>query len=535
MWPRPARSAATASPIRGLELQLAVEGEAARQVQRRLRVEAAVDDRGHELGLAGRLVVPAHHPEHAGGAAAAAQQAGDDGVHRPLARPDRVRMPGLDPEGPAAAVQQHAGLGVEQAAAEAVEDRVDEGDGIAVAVDDAEIDGVAMLRLGPQRRAAGALRVDPPAQRAQHLLRQQGARVVRQVVGVADQRVAVVIGDLGRLGEQVDAVGLRHLRRQIVAGQHAEDHQRRQPLAVRRALDHLGAVIVEPDRVDPVGDLAAGGEIVERVQPALGLEQADQRLRHRALVEGSGAMGGDVAQPGAELRLGMPVADRRDPAAGQEHGAAAGVAGQEAGILGPVPGDARRHRIALLGIEDGAGEQPVERQRPVLFMQPAPGRDRARHRHRMRAALRDRRQALGRQRLRRGRARGAAAAVQRQRVAPGRGVEHEAVAADAGHVGFGHALHRDRGQRRVDRVAAIHQHLEPRGRGQRMRGGDRRLARDQRRAPRLAEIPLHVPCLFPFEPLVDIGAGGRWQPHLGARRTRSDQDSRGSVKTYMQD
>src|ERR1700686_309593 len=45
---------------RRLELQLAVEGEAARRVGRLLRIQALVEQAGDQRRVAGRLIVPAH-------------------------------------------------------------------------------------------------------------------------------------------------------------------------------------------------------------------------------------------------------------------------------------------------------------------------------------------------------------------------------------------------------------------------------------------------------------------------------------------
>ena len=68
--------------------------------------------------------------------------------------------PGVGAEHRAAAVQQHAAFGRQDAAAELVEQRVDEGDRVAVAVDDAEIDRVLVLALVIDRRGAGAVEAD---------------------------------------------------------------------------------------------------------------------------------------------------------------------------------------------------------------------------------------------------------------------------------------------------------------------------------------------------------------------------------------
>ena len=82
----------------------------------------------------------------------------------------------------------------------------------------------------------------------------------------------------------------------------------------------------------------------------------------------------------------------------------------------------------------------------------------------------------------------AAGAVERHGRAGLRRVEHEAVAADAGHVRLGDAQHRRGGERRVDGVAAGAQHVERGERRQWVRGGRHRLAGNRRRAAGLMKI-----------------------------------------------
>ena len=68
----------------------------ARRVERALRVEAAVDERVHELEVALRLHRAAHHAERAPQLAVAEQEPGDDRVERPPPRRSRFGCPGSD-------------------------------------------------------------------------------------------------------------------------------------------------------------------------------------------------------------------------------------------------------------------------------------------------------------------------------------------------------------------------------------------------------------------------------------------------------
>ena len=74
------------------------------------------------------------------------QHAGNDGVHRPLARGDAVGVGRIHVERAAPVLQDHPATGPDQAAAEGMEQRVDETDGVAVTIDDAEIDRIGVRR-----------------------------------------------------------------------------------------------------------------------------------------------------------------------------------------------------------------------------------------------------------------------------------------------------------------------------------------------------------------------------------------------------
>src|SRR3546814_4443104 len=82
-----------------------------------------------------RLVLPAHHAEGHLRAAVLRQHRRDDGVHWPLAARDRVGMTFGRTEAQTATVQHDAALRRHDAATEGMEQRIDEGDGVAVTVD----------------------------------------------------------------------------------------------------------------------------------------------------------------------------------------------------------------------------------------------------------------------------------------------------------------------------------------------------------------------------------------------------------------
>ena len=143
-------------------------GEAARRVDRLLRVHAEVDQVRQHPDVAGRLVVALHHPERHQQPPVAAEHRRDDGVQRPLAAAGLVGMARRQVEAGAAVLEVDPEPRRGQPRAEAVVGRIDHRHRHPVAVDDAEKDGVAVDRLAGRRRARrspGRGRSAPPAAR----------------------------------------------------------------------------------------------------------------------------------------------------------------------------------------------------------------------------------------------------------------------------------------------------------------------------------------------------------------------------------
>ena len=76
--------------------------------------------------------------------AVARQHRRDDGVERPLAAGDDIGMPAIEHEAAGAIVKDDAGFGADDAGTEVVENRVDEGDGVALRIDNGDERGVVM-------------------------------------------------------------------------------------------------------------------------------------------------------------------------------------------------------------------------------------------------------------------------------------------------------------------------------------------------------------------------------------------------------
>ncbi|MNE89503.1 hypothetical protein D3C80_1869150 [compost metagenome] len=91
-----------------------------------------------------------------------------------------------------------------------MEDGVDEGDRIALTIDNAEIDRVLVFRLIPENRWQGAFHVDTGAQCGDHLVGEQFLGNARAVIGIGDQSITVMIGNLGCFRMQMDAISIGH-------------------------------------------------------------------------------------------------------------------------------------------------------------------------------------------------------------------------------------------------------------------------------------------------------------------------------------
>ena len=90
------------------------------------QVLAAIEHLRQDMGMARRLKLSAHHAERHHGAPVAAEHARNDGVQRALAGRDGVGVASLHAKARAAVLQEHAGFGCINAAAEGREEGVDE-------------------------------------------------------------------------------------------------------------------------------------------------------------------------------------------------------------------------------------------------------------------------------------------------------------------------------------------------------------------------------------------------------------------------
>jgi hypothetical protein len=223
----------------------------------------------------------------------------------------------------------------------------------------------------------------------------------------------------------------------------------------------------------------------------IGVQRCNHVLRDRAFVEGARPVLGDGLERCGERRKLDHAALGRRLAIEQVMARGALAVAELGKLLCPVETDTRRDREAVLCVVDRRREHAIERPRPACLEDRAPGFDRAGHIDRERRGRRNRRHALVEQRLRGGLRAGAAAAVVAPHRLAGLGDQREAVAADAGHVWFNHAEHRNCGDCGIDRVAAGTQDVDGRQRRERMRGRSHAVLGDDRRAAREMEVACH--------------------------------------------
>ncbi len=225
--------------------------------------------------------------------------------------------------------------------------------------------------------------------------------------------------------------------------------QRGDALAVGRQLVQRHAAVGRPDRLDPVGSMAA--EVLHREEAAVGLGEGDEGLGDLARVEGVPALLSDQTQALGQVRVAEDLALLRRLAVGQEGHREPRLVAEDARGAIPRGGDHLRHGPALLGGADGRREHVLHRHAAELAVQREPAVDGARHGPGVGAVERDP-AALGRLHLvRRQRQRRAPRAVQAvellRLLVPD---DREEVAADA--VGGG----LEEAERGVDRDRGVH-------------------------------------------------------------------------------
>ena len=386
-------------------------------------------------------------------------------------------------------VEDHARALGDDARAETEIGRVDETDGVAVLVDDGDVDRVAVHRHVDGRKIRARVReIDHPCQTVRSRAGQHMLDRHRHFRRVGEQGIARRVGKSRRLDLDVQPVGGERIALGLEARQDVEDHERYDALAVRRAFVD---VVAAETRLDRRHILAPGDcEILQRVQTAAALQQRDHLLRDLSRVEGVASLGRDSAEGRGEFGLPVHLTDlwraplrEKDPPCDR-------IGGQHLCLLLPVEMHAGRDGIAVLGELDCWSEQRAQRQRAMIGVELGPGVDGAGNHDGMRRLPFEFLDALGCEpRGSRGRGGATGSVIGDDLAGPLLRHQHETVSADAGRSRFDDALDGAGGYGRIERVAARFQDPDgsKRGRGMRRRG--HAMPRDDDRTVRFLEIP----------------------------------------------
>ena len=393
-------------------------------------------------------------------------------MKRTLAWSHCIRQARSEREAGAAIVEREAGAGHDDARTEFVEQRIDERHHVAVFVGDGEIHRLARDALRARIGAAHRLRaIDVAAPLGDERLGENCLRREREEVRVTGVPREIGVRELLRLDEQVQIRrGVMSQRFEIIGFEDLEHLEYRDPLIVRGQLPHPIALEVHRDRRHPRRRVFP--EVVHRDESAKLLDAIHDALSERAPIQRGRPLGGDLTQRAGVVRIREPVAGLRRHAVAQEGRACARVAAKEVRLARPVSRDHGRDDEAIVGVADRGRDRLRERDRPVLVEQRLPAGERARDRDRL-DATRDVRGAAAPQQLLacHQRTRAAARVERDQSFLFGAPEEREHVATDASHHRLDDGQHRRGGDRGVDRVAAVLEDVECRGRRERLARG----------------------------------------------------------------
>ena len=239
--------------------------------------------------------------------------------------------------------------------------------------------------------------------------------------------------------------------------------QHHEALRIRRALEHVDALVVDAHRGVFVG--GDGGEILPIDQAALGLHVGRELLGDGALVERGAAFRADLAQRGREILLDHAIAEAKRRVAAEPD-----LPGRRRHFLAAVAdgaGERFGDRKAAIGELDRGGEQFGQRPGAVGLRGELGARDGRRHADREDAVAGE--AALAFVEVDGRRHRRDAGAVDELHLAGLREIDqHEHVAAEPRHLGLGQPLHGPRRDGRIDGVAARLQDADAGFRGERM-------------------------------------------------------------------
>ena len=231
-------------------------------------------------------------------------------------------------------------------AAVRVEKRIDEADGVALLVDDGDVDGVLVLGAGERRQILDRMRqIDL---RRQFVGQAIGQEIVDRNLGmrrIAHECVARCISEARRFDLEVKVVDVERIRLRLEARQDVQDCQSDDSLPVRRAFVDRPSTKFRRDRLHVLALCAR--EIIRRMQSAHALEIDDHVLGDRPAIEGGGPFAANRFQRVGKLRLTLDRAYARRFAVDQKGASRCRIAAKDVALLANVMRDAWRDRISV--------------------------------------------------------------------------------------------------------------------------------------------------------------------------------------------
>ena len=273
------------------------------------------------------------------------------------------------------------------------------------------------------------------------------------MVGAA-QRLDFVVHALRRMEtERAHRIAFKHVER------FAQHHAAR---AGRGCRNHVPAAIIASDR--PALDRLVSGEVACGDDAAMRLACSDDAARDRAVVEGGGAIARDQRERGGKIGLNQPFARLPGLAVVEEHRCAGIVLGEIARTLGQEAGAAFVKDETVACKQNGGRHQLCARPRAIARQRQFEPGNRPWNADRLvpaRAEARDDVALAVLVQRGRGRRRRGFAEIDESLAPVGQPHGHEPAAADVAGCGEGHRQRVSHRHRRIDRVAAVAQHLDP--------------------------------------------------------------------------
>ncbi|MDR6756362.1 hypothetical protein J2Y48_001652 [Mycoplana sp. BE70] len=289
----------------------------------------------------------------------------------------------IEPEAAAAVLENDPGARAYDSASERMKRRIDERDGVSLAIDNRDVDRVAIRQGDIGQIGHRAVALDRGRERTRIVSRQQSIDGHIHLIRIADVPVSIAIGEPTRLDLQMQSLNTAWTEPlQIKFRKDVEHQQCRQALIVGRHLVYVMAAVGNAHWLDILA--GGGGKIIECMESAERLKAADKILGDSAFVKARPAPRCNRSQRRRQFGLNVHGTRLQRSAILQKQTGGILIPGQCAECIIPVECNPIMDHIAALRIADGGLEDFVQTFATVVLDQAAPRINRARNGHRMR-------------------------------------------------------------------------------------------------------------------------------------------------------